>query len=257
MTTRPASSRRVSTPKGSTLPKYSQLREVLRRQIETMSADQTIPSEYELCDKYDVSRITVRKALNDLIHEGLLYSQQGKGTFVAPRKFRIEWAQEMAGFHADMARRGLAVKVRVLEQKIVPADQRVADELSVTLGDPVVKIVRLRFVEEKPFDIATNYTPWVVFPGLEKEDLARGSIYAVIRTRYGVQIDHGVRVVEAVACSSDAAKLLRVKTGAPLLLIHNTMYDAAHRPVEHSIIQRRGDRAQVEIAVVTQKSDGG
>ena len=257
MTTRPASSRRVSTPKGSTLPKYSQLREVLRKQIETMSADQPIPSEYELCDRYGVSRITVRKALNDLIHEGLLYSRQGKGTFVAPRKFRIEWAQEMAGFHADMARRGLSVKVRVLEQKIVPADQHVADELSVALGDPVVKIVRLRFVEEKPFDIATNYTPWVVFPGLEKEELARGSIYAVIRTKYGVQIDHGVRVVEAVACPSAEAKLLHVKAGAPLLLIHNTMYDAAHRPVEHSAIQRRGDRAQVEIAVVAEKNDEG
>jgi GntR family transcriptional regulator len=160
----------------------------------------------------------------------------------------------MAGFHADMARRGLAVKVRVLEQKIVPADQRVANELSLTLGDPVVKIVRLRFVEGQPFDIATNYTPWVVFPGLEKEDLARGSIYALIRTKFGVQIDHGVRLVEAVPCSPESAKLLRVKANAPLLLIHNTMYDAAHRPVEHSVIQRRGDRAQVEIAVVTEKN---
>jgi GntR family transcriptional regulator len=255
MTTRPPVTRR-SPVKKSALPKYAQLREALRKQIETLNADQPIPSEYELCDKYDVSRITVRKALNDLIHEGLLYSRQGKGTFVAPRKFRIEWAHEMAGFHADMARRGLVVKVRVLEQKIVPADQHVADELSVTPGDPVVKIVRLRFVEEQPFDIATNYTPWVVFPGLEKEDLARGSIYALIRTRYGVQIDHGVRLVEAVACPSAEAKLLRVKAGAPLLLIHNTMYDAAHRPVEHSIIQRRGDRAQVEIAVVADQAGG-
>ena len=256
MTARSPAARRLPA-QNSARPKYAQLREALRKQIEALPPDQPIPSEYELCDQYGVSRITVRKALNDLIHEGLLYTQQGKGTFVAPRKFRIEWAHEMAGFHADMARRGLTVKVRVLEQKIVPADQKVAAELSLDPGDPVVKIVRLRFVEERPFDIATNYTPWVVFPGLEKEDLARGSIYALIRTRYGVQIDHGVRLVEAVPCSSDSAKLLRVKAGAPLLLIHNTMYDAAHRPVEYSIIQRRGDRAQVEIAVVAEKHEKG
>ncbi len=230
-----------------------QLREVLRKQIASLPPDRLIPSEHQLCAEYGVSRITVRKALADLIHEGLLYTVQGKGTFVAARKFRIEWAHEMAGFHADMARRGLQVKVRVLEQAILPADPHVAEELHLRQGDPVVKIVRLRFVDEQPFDIATNYMPWVVFPGLEKEDLARGSIYALIRTKYRVQIDHGVRLVEAVACPSDDARLLQIKSGAPLLLIRNTMCDAADRPVEYSLIKRRGDRAQLEIAVVAEK----
>ncbi|CAG0927166.1 HTH-type transcriptional repressor GamR [Thermoflexales bacterium] len=241
-----------STPvKDTAPPKHAQLRETLRHQIETLPPDQKIPSEHELCAQHGVSRITVRKALADLVHEGLLYAVQGKGTFVAPRKFRIEWAQEMAGFHADMARRGLAVKVRVLEQAIVPATQRVAEELNLQRGDPVVKIVRLRLVDEQPFDIATNYTPWVAFPGLEKEDLTRGSIYTLIRTKYNVQIDHGVRLVEAVACPPDDARLLHVRAGAPLLLIHNTMCDVHDRPMEYSIIKRRGDRAQIEIAVVT------
>lgn len=244
--------RRVTTTNKSAKPKHAQLRETLRAQIETLRPDQPIPSEHELCAQYGVSRITVRKALADLVHEGLLYTVQGKGTFVAARKFRIEWAQEMAGFHADMARRGLQVKVRVLEQAIVPADQHIAEELNLRHGDPVVKIVRLRFVDEQPFDIATNYTPWVVFPGLEDEDLARGSIYALIRTKYHVQIDHGVRLVEAVACPPDDARLLQIKPGAPLLLIHNTMSDANDRPVEYSIIKRRADRAQIEIAVVAE-----
>jgi GntR family transcriptional regulator len=243
--------RRTTTTNQSTKPKHAQLRETLRKQIESLPPDQLIPSEYQLCKRYAVSRITVRKALADLIHEGLLYTVQGKGTFVAARKFRIEWAQEMAGFHADMARRGLQVKDRVLEQAIVPADQHVAAELNLRQGDAVVKIVRLRFVDEQPFDIATNYMPWVIFPGLEKEDLARGSIYALIRTKYNVQIDHGVRLVEAVACPTDDARLLHVKAGAPLLLIHNTMCDANDRPVEYSLIKRRGDRAQIEIAIVS------
>jgi GntR family transcriptional regulator len=253
MPARSSKSRSAAITKDSPRPKHAQLRETLRAQIESLPPDQPIPSEHELCAQYDVSRITVRKALADLIHEGLLYTVQGKGTFVAARKFRIEWAQEMAGFHADMARRGLQVKVRVLEQVIVPADQRVAEELNLGQGDPVVKIVRLRFVDKQPFDIAANYTPWAVFPGLEKEDLARGSIYALIRTKYHMQIDHGVRLVEAVACPPDDARLLQIKAGTPLLLIHNTMCDARDRPVEYNIIKRRGDRAQIEIAVVAER----
>jgi GntR family transcriptional regulator len=252
MPARSSKPRPSATKKAAVPPKHAQLRETLRKQIEALPPDRLLPSEHELCAQHGVSRITVRKALADLVHEGLLYTVQGKGTFVAARKFRIEWAQEMAGFHADMARRGLQVKVRVLEQAIVPSDRRVAEELNLRRGDPVVKIVRLRLVDGQPFDIATNYTPWAVFPGLEKEDLARGSIYALIRTKYHVQIDHGVRLVEAVACSPDDARLLHVKAGAPLLLIHNTMCDINDRPVEYSIIKRRGDRAQIETAVVAE-----
>ncbi len=232
------------------LPKYYQLRETLREQIELLQAGQPIPSENELCLAHNVSRITVRKALNDLIHQGLLYAVQGKGTFVSPHKFRVQWAQETAGFHADMARRGLSVRVRVLEQTLVPADERVATELNLNLGAPVVKFVRLRYVDDKPFDIATNYLPAQLFPGLEREDLTTTSLYALMQSRYGVHLDHGVRLAEAARCSPEEAKLLHIKTTVPLLVIHSTMFDTNDRPVEHGIAKQRGDRAQVEIAVV-------
>jgi GntR family transcriptional regulator len=235
------------------LPKYYQLRETLREQIEVLHSGQPIPSENELCVTHDVSRITVRKALNDLVHQGLLYTVQGKGTFVAPHKFRVQWAQETAGFHADMARRGLSVKVRVLEQLLVPADERVASELSLNLGAPVVKLVRLRYVDDQPFDIAINYLPAQLFPGLEREDLISASLYALMQAKYGIQLERGVRLAEAAPCLPEEAKLLRIKTTVPLLVIHSTMYDVDDRPVEHGIVKQRGDRAQVEIVVVAAK----
>ena len=239
--------------KQTPLPKYYQLREALREQIELLQADQLIPSESELCQIYGVSRITVRKALNDLVHQGLLYTVQGKGTFVSPHKFRVLWAQETAGFHADMTQRGFSVTVRVLEQKLVPADERVAAELDLRRGDRVVKIVRLRFVDHEPFDIATNYLPASLFPGLENEDLTNASLYALMRTKYGVQLNHGTRLAEAAHCSAEEARLLHVKTAVPLLVMHSTMYDVQGRPVEHGVAKQRGDRAQVEIAVVAAK----
>ena len=244
-----------SRPNGTAvpLPKYYQLRETLREQIEVLQSGQPIPSENELCLAYDVSRITVRKALNDLVHQGLVYTVQGKGTFVAPHKFRVQWAQETAGFHADMARRGLSVKARILEQALVPADERLASELGLNLGAPVVKLVRLRYVDEKPFDIATNYLPAQLFPGLEREDLSTASLYALMQSKYGIRFAHGVRLAEATLCSPEEAKLLRIKTAVPLLVIHSTMYDVNDRPVEHGLAKQRGDRAQVEIAVVVAK----
>jgi DNA-binding GntR family transcriptional regulator len=250
-TTRPPKSRLNGT--AVSFPKYYQLRETLREQIEMLQSGQPIPSENELCLAHDVSRITVRKALNDLVHQGLLYTVQGKGTFVSPHKFRVQWAQETAGFHADMARRGLSVKVRILEQMLVAADERVASELNLNLGAPVVKLVRLRYVDDKPFDIATNYLPAQLFPGLEREDMTTASLYALMRAKYGIQLDHGVRLAEAAPCLPEEAKLLHMKTTVPLLVIHSTMYDVNDRPVEHGIAKQRGDRAQVEIAVVAAK----
>ena len=237
----------------ASLPKYYQLRETLREQIEVLQAGQPIPSENELCLVHEVSRITVRKAVTDLIHEGLLYTVQGKGTFVSPHKFRVQWAQETAGFHADMARRGLSVKVRILEQVLVAADERIAAELNLNLGAPVVKLVRLRYVNDQPFDIATNYLPAQLFPELEREDMVTASLYALMRSKYGIQLDHGVRLAEAAPCSPEEAKLLRINTSVPLLVIQSTMYDVDNRPVEYGVAKQRGDRAQVEIAVVAAK----
>ncbi len=251
--THPPKSQPNGTLRSAPLPKYHLLRETLREQIEVLQAGQPIPSENELCLAHEVSRITVRKALTDLIHEGLLYTVQGKGTFVSPHKFRVQWAQETAGFHADMARRGLSVRVRVLEQTLAPADERVAAELSLNLGAPVVKLVRLRYVDDKPFDIATNYLPAQLFPGLEREDLTTASLYALMQSKYGIQLDHGVRLVEAALCSPEEAKLLHTQPAVPLLVIRSTMYDVENRPVEHGVAKQRGDRAQVEIAVVAAK----
>ena len=98
-------------------------------------------------------------------------------------------------------------------------------ELNLNLGAPVVKFVRLRYVDDKPFDIATNYLPAQLFPGLEREDLTTASLYALMQSKYGIRLDHGVRLAEAAPCSPEEAKLLRIKTTVPLLVIQSTMYD--------------------------------
>ncbi len=234
------------------VPKYYQIREILREQIASWPAGKPIPSEAELCQTYGVSRTTARKALDDLTHEGLLYRVQGKGTFVVVPKLRERFLQRTVGFYEDMASRGLVLTTRVLEQGVVPADKIVAEHLRLTAGDEVIKLVRLRMIGDEPIMIVTNYLPHSLFAGLEHDDLENASLYALMRHKYGVTLSHGTRLVEAIRCTEEEARLLQVPASTPLLAITSTIYDPQDRPVEFGLSHHRGDRAQLEINVVAE-----
>jgi GntR family transcriptional regulator len=236
----------------SSRPRYHQLQEILREQCASWEPGQLIPSELELCHMYSVSRTTVRKALDHLTQEGLLYRIQGKGTFVAPPKLRERFVHRLAGIHEDMASRGVTIRTQVLEQAVVPASKLVAPELQLVVGSPVIKLVRLRFVNDEPLLISTTFLPYRSFPGLENEDLTDASLYAVLREKYGVQIGQGTRLVEAAPCTEEEAELLHIAPATPLLVVSGTMYDTEGRAVECGFARHRGDRSQVEITVVAQ-----
>lgn len=236
----------------SAIPRYSQLKEIIREQCAAWEPGQVIPSEAELCQMYSVSRTTVRKALEHLTQEGLLYRLQGKGTFVAPPKLRERFVHQVGGIYEDMASRGLTIRTQVLEQAVVPASKLVAPELQLVVGSSVIKLVRLRFVNDEPLLISTTFLPYRLFPGLENENLTSVSLYAVLREKYGTQLGHGTRFVEAMPCSDEEAEFLHIAPATPLLVITGTMYDLEDRPVECGFARHRGDRSQVEIAVVAQ-----
>lgn len=236
--------------KDSPLPKYYRLREELREQIEAWEPDTAIPTGAELCRTYGVSTTTVRRALDDLIHEGLLYTIQGKGTFVAPHRLRGRWAHEAVGFHADMTRRGLKTAARVLSLEVIPAEKKIAAGLQLPFGERVIQLVRLRQVSGQPFDVCTNYLPYHRFAGLETHDLTDRSLYTTLHALYDAAIHHGQRIVSADACRPEEADLLGIDAGAPLLVVTSTMFDVYNQVIEYGISRQRGDLAQVEIEVV-------
>jgi GntR family transcriptional regulator len=236
----------------SSIPRYYQLKEIIREQCASWEPGQLIPSELELCQMYSVSRTTVRKALDHLTQEGMLYRIQGKGTFVAPPKLRERFVHQAAGIYEDMASRGITIRTKVLEQAIVPASKLVAPELQLVVGSPVIKLVRLRFVDDEPLLVSTTFLPYRSFPGLENEDLSNVSLYAILREKYGIQLGHGTRFVEAVPCSDEEAELLHIAPATPLLVVSGTMYDIEGHPIESGFARHRGDRSQIEISVVAQ-----
>jgi GntR family transcriptional regulator len=254
MSTQSPHSKRKSTvlEQDSAVPRYYQLKEILREQCASWETGQLIPSELELCQMYSVSRTTVRKALDHLTQEGLLYRIQGKGTFVAPPKLRERFVHRATGIYEDMASRDVFLRTQVLEQAVVPASKLVAPELQLVVGNPVIKLVRLRFVGDEPLLISTTFLPYRSFPGLENEDLTNTSLYAVLRETYGIRLGHGMRLVEAVPCTDEEAQLLQIAPATPLLVISGTMCDTEGHPVETGIARLRGDRSQIEIVVVPQ-----
>ena len=231
-------------------PKYYRLKHILREKIAGLQAGDPIPSEAELCQEFEVSRTTVRKALGDLIQEGLVYTVQGKGTFVAPKKLRSTWVQQSGGLYADMTERGFRVAMQVLEVGVILVEEHIQKELGLSDGDQVIKLVRLRFVDDQPFDIVTNYLPARLFPGLEKEDFASNSLYSLMRGKYNARFARGVRLVDAGACPADEARLLRIKPNSPILITRSTMYDENEQALEHGIVHQRSDVAEVVINVI-------
>ncbi len=234
----------------SPVPKYLQLREILKEQILKWGPNQPIPSESQLCSTYSVSRTTVRKAIDYLIYEGLVYRVQGKGTFVAPPKLPGRYVHQSAGFFEDAVDQGLPQKTVVLEQHLVPANLRVAGHLDLAPGEEIFRLVRLRFIGEETSHISKAHIPHRLCPGIALEDFSNQSLYRVMRQKYDINIHHGTRWIEAHLCTDEEAELLQIPPASPLLVVIGTMYDENNQPVEFGYAKNRGDRSQVEIQVV-------
>jgi GntR family transcriptional regulator len=234
------------------IPYYVQLKEALSEPIADgrWRPGDRLPGEPELCRLFGVSRTVVRQALKEMTYEGLVVREKGRGTFVAPPKISSQrQVQSLDGFYQDMADRGLPPVNRVLEQAVIPAPSKVAAALGLQPGDPVVKLIRLRFVQEEPMVLVTAYLPQALCPGLEQADLAKQSLYAFLESHCGLVIARGLRRIEAVLASEYEAGLLEIDTGAPLLRLESTSYLKDGTPIEYYIDFHRGDRTRFEVEI--------
>ena len=232
-----------------TVPKYHRVKDVMLQRIAdgTWPPGASISSEPELCREFGVSRITVRRAIADLVHEGRLYAVQGKGTFVAAPKLQQRFVPRAFGLYEDMARRGLRLTTVVLRQEIVPAPRDVAERLGIAPGEPVHVLERLRSVQDEKILVSTTYVPAALCPGLVDDDLSNSSLYQVLQDRYGLKIAYGVRGLEAVAAGQWEARLLDLALASPLLRLDSVAYLPDGRAFEYSQALQRGDRARIEL----------
>lgn len=229
------------------LPIYSQLKEQIIRQIaegELKPGDQ-IPSQYELCEKYQMSHMTVRRALNELLKEGILRSIPGKGTYVASRT-RPADSGSLINFSSQMARLGMTPSTQVLSQEIIPASTVLAQILGIEVGQPVVSLYRLRCADGQPLSLTQCYLPHDLCPGLLEHDLAANSLFDTLRTVYRLKLVGAVSNVHAVLADEEQARLLQVKRPAALIVREQVTYLDNGRVIEFSRSFILGDKYHVK-----------
>lgn len=245
--------------RGSPVPYYYQLYEILRDAIEEgyWPPGSQLMTEAEMCELYGVSRTTVRQTLAQLLSEGLVRKERGRGTFVAEPKIHERLVERLTGFYDDMVAQGFEPQTRVLSSGVVPASKTVGSALGIARGTPVIRITRLRMIEQEPILLVDTYIPYALCPNLLEEDLENQSLYGVLARKYGLRPARGRRFIEAVAATEKDAQLLNIPRGAPLIYLKSMTYVADGRPMEYFEAKHRGDRARFEVEIVHANSVPG
>jgi GntR family transcriptional regulator len=224
------------------VPLYGKVEEVLASEIsqaDLRPGDQ-LPSEDELVTRFAVSRITVRRAIQNLIQRGLVEIKRGRGTFVlAPRV--TQDLTRLTGFVEDMDAQGRKATARVVSQTIVAANARVAAHLNLAKGTRVTRIERVRLANATPMSFDETYLPLEIGRKIVRNDLRVNPIFALLEDKYGIPLTEAEYQLEATIASPHIAEALAVPKGSPIFQIERTSFTTGGRPIDYEILSYRGD----------------
>lgn len=239
----------MDTDRNSPVPLYYQLKQILTKTIDSgeLAPCQRIPTERELGEKYQLSRTTVRHAINELVAAGLLYRERGRGTFVSKRKLR-HGPQRPFGLSGYMRAHGLKGGWKLLRMHPVAPPKEVAEQLNLAEGAKALMIERLRLADGEIIGRHIVYVPMSLGLQFTETELVEGdSSLSYLDGKEGLSFSETHRIIQAVAATAREARLLRTRKGAPLLLVQRTTISAEGKPVEYLHALYRGDRFEYYI----------
>jgi GntR family transcriptional regulator len=223
-----------------TVPLYQQLRDRLRARLTDWPQDRPIPSERQIMQLTGLSRMTVRQAIAELVHEGMLRRDQGRGTFVGDSRIpRLLTGH--SSFREVVQRRGGTPTSAVVRQRVVAANVAQATLLQIEPQEELLDLVRVRYINGEPVMVDYTYVPLRICPELPETDLG-GSLYEFLANTCGLPAQHSVDTVEAVAATGEVAELLEVPEGTPLLLMRRLASTTNDMPLEITDEYVRSDR---------------
>ena len=239
----------------SPVPLYHQIKEHLRLQIKNGAyrIGARLPSERELAQMYEVSRMTARQALQLLAQEGFAGFSPGKGTYV--RLPRIDrQLRSLTSFSQEMQQRGLPHSSRVLKAEVIGADQETATHLQIPYSSEIVILSRVRSADNNPLGLEHAHLVHELCPGiLQKHDFAQESLYRVLREEYGWVLARAEQTIEARLPLRDECKLLGIDNHTPVLSMNRITFTHQDRPIEYVRSTYRGD--QYQLHAVLRSSD--
>jgi GntR family transcriptional regulator len=230
--------------KGLPIPLYYQISDILVQKIaaQKVRPHQQIPSEERLAGVFEVSRLTVRQAIQKLVNEGRLYRKRGHGTFVAEPKIERKVAR-LSSVAEDTEKAGLKPGSVILEENIILPEEEERNILRLKAGERVLEIKRLRLANDQPIAIGRSLIPVSLYPGLAGETLAGVvSLTRFLQEKYGLRIGYAHQKIQAVNATAEQAKLLKIKKGTCLLHMNRVFFTPDQKPVGIFETFYRGDR---------------
>lgn len=207
----------------------------------SLKAHDKLPSERDFSSLWGVNRMTLRSAIQALITEGILYNKKGSGTFIAPEKLNRN-LQDLKSFSETVKESGRTLRTLEISKRVIESNKQVSQKLCVTLGHPVLELVRVRYIDEEPVMIETTYMDYKKYKAIDHHDFSKESLYQVIETEYGISVDSGSEKISITFATEEEASLLEVKANEPLFFLTGTVLDEAQGVLEYFKTVARNDK---------------
>jgi GntR family transcriptional regulator len=230
----------------SKLPLYDQIERNLRDLIVNghLKSGEAMPGEWDLADLYSVSRLTVRRALDELVRQNWLKKKHGVGTFVR-QPIMASIAASKLSFTEQMRAIGREPSSRFIRQRVTAATEKIARALHIQEGDPIFEITRVRLADNIPILLETACLSAARFPTLKSHDWAQDeSLYKVLSDEYEINISAMDHTIKPVTLTETESRYLKAKAGAPALLSQIIAYTPDSVPVEYAWSVSNGDKSE-------------
>ncbi|MGO1368437.1 GntR family transcriptional regulator [Senegalia sp. (in: firmicutes)] len=237
----------VEIDKSNKLPLYYQLYEIITRDIKKGTFDEydKLPSERELCERFDISRSTVRQAMNELEKDGYIYKEHGKGIFVSSKSFK----QDLLNFYSftdEMKKIGKHPSSKVLDFQKIKSDEKLARKLGIKINEDLYKFTRLRLADDEPIMLETSYLPESRFPDLTRNELEEKPMYDIFREKYDVEFSKAEERFKPVNTRKVEAEILDVSRKVPGMMIERYTYEN-QTVIEYTVGIARGDKFEYRV----------
>ncbi len=233
----------------SSYPVYLQIKDSIKHAIHVkpFAPDEKIPSVRQLCQQTGASRMTVLRAVHELVSEGELYTVSGKGTFVARPPQMETNIQKTWGFSDTFLSQGHQPSSQLLSLSTIPADKQIAPALKIKTGEDIYRLERVRFLDLYPMGVEVSCLPCKKFPRLEQFEWNTHSLYQVLRDHYHTSLAGGEQYVEAGGAAETIAHSLRIPKNTPILILKRTTISTTGEPVEFVCAYYRSDHVRLKL----------
>lgn len=231
-------------------PKYTHIIQYFVEKIESgeLKDGDKLPTEDVLCSYFNVSRITVRKALNELVYEGYIIKKHGKGSYVNAGVAKMQ-LNSLQGFTEEMKARGKVASSKILSIDLIDADEIISKKLDIEEGSKVYCIARLRLANDEPMSIENVYIPYYLCTDIERHDLS-GSLYEVLDHHYNLYPAKAEQSIESAVAGKKEQEILNIKLRSPVLKIERITYLSNNTVLEYVTSIYRGDKYKFYVTIL-------